>query len=89
MDLSDLSDLYLADETAWLDRTADLIKLGKYTEIDYANLMEFLESMAALGPAGGGEPIGALDRAHSEVGAPGRQAEPLLAAARSACSNAH
>jgi hypothetical protein len=42
----DLTGLYQADETEWLNRTAELIKLGKYDEIDYANLTEFLESMA-------------------------------------------
>lgn len=41
-----LSDLYLADETAWLDAHAEMIREGRYGEIDYPNLQEFLESMA-------------------------------------------
>jgi hypothetical protein len=41
-----LSELYAADETAWLDAHAELIRDGRYAEIDYPNLQEFLESMA-------------------------------------------
>jgi len=41
-----LSDLYLADETAWLDSMADLIRSGAHSELDYANLREYLQDMA-------------------------------------------
>ena len=42
----DLHDLYLKDETAWIDRTAEQIGRGAYSEIDYEGLRELLESMA-------------------------------------------
>src|SRR3954469_11911600 len=38
--------LYLADETAWLERTAQLIAEGKWDEIDRDNLSEYLTDMA-------------------------------------------
>src|SRR3954465_11816769 len=38
--------LYLADETAWLERTAQLIAAGKWDEIDRDNLSEYLTDMA-------------------------------------------
>ena len=41
-----LADLYLADETAWLDATAALIGEERLDELDYAHLKEFLEDMA-------------------------------------------
>ena len=41
-----LSELYLEDETAWLDSMADLIQSGAYSELDYANLREYLTDMA-------------------------------------------
>jgi hypothetical protein len=41
-----LADLYEADETAWLDATADLIRRGAYRELDYAHLEEYLSDMA-------------------------------------------
>lgn len=41
-----LSELYLEDETAWLERHAELIVMGRYDEVDWENLWEFLESMA-------------------------------------------
>ena len=41
-----LLELYLEDETAWLDRHVELIASGRYGEIDYEDLREFLESMA-------------------------------------------
>lgn len=41
-----LTDLYLADETAWLDAMAELIRTGQTTELDYAHLAEYLTDMA-------------------------------------------
>jgi hypothetical protein len=37
-----LADLYLADETAWLDATAELIKAGRFDELDFELIAEFL-----------------------------------------------
>jgi Domain of unknown function DUF29 len=42
----DLTNLYGADETAWLDLQASLIRSGRSAELDLENLGEFLESMA-------------------------------------------
>lgn len=42
-----LSELYVADETAWLDAMAELIRAGRVSEIDYPHLAEYLEDMAA------------------------------------------
>lgn len=41
-----LAELYLADETAWLDAMVDLIRSGAHAELDYANLGEYLHDMA-------------------------------------------
>ena len=41
-----LSDLYLADETAWLEAMAELIDSGNRTDLDFANLREYLTDMA-------------------------------------------
>jgi len=41
-----LADLYLADETAWLEEHAELIRQGRLDELDCSNLAEYLESMA-------------------------------------------
>jgi Domain of unknown function DUF29 len=41
-----LSDLYLADETAWLDAMAGLIRAGRLGDVDYPHLAEYLEDMA-------------------------------------------
>jgi hypothetical protein len=41
-----LSDLYLEDETAWLELMAQRIEAGQLDEIDYANLQEYLRDMA-------------------------------------------
>lgn len=41
-----LTDLYEADETAWRDTMADLIRAGQFTDLDYAHLAEYLEDMA-------------------------------------------
>ena len=41
-----LSELYLEDETAWLDAMAELIASGAYAELDYSNLREYLTDMA-------------------------------------------
>jgi Domain of unknown function DUF29 len=41
-----LASLYEADETAWLDRTAALLRSGRFDELDAATLAEFLTDMA-------------------------------------------
>ena len=41
-----LPDLYEADETAWLEAMAELIRAGKYKDLDYAHLSEYLSDMA-------------------------------------------
>jgi len=41
-----LASLYEADETAWLDAMADLIRERRYEELDYFNLCEYLTDMA-------------------------------------------
>jgi Domain of unknown function DUF29 len=41
-----LADLYEADETAWLDAMAELIREGRATDLDYPHLAEYLEDMA-------------------------------------------
>ena len=41
-----LSELYEADETAWLDAMVKLIRGGSHNELDYAHLVEFLEDNA-------------------------------------------
>ena len=41
-----LTDLYLADETAWLESMVDRLQSGAYAELDYANLKEYLSDMA-------------------------------------------
>jgi hypothetical protein len=38
--------LYLADETAWLDATAELIRAGRLADVDTASLAEYLTDMA-------------------------------------------
>ena len=38
--------LYEADETAWLETAADLIRQGRFDEIDCATLAEYLMDMA-------------------------------------------
>ncbi len=38
--------LYEADETAWLEAMAELIRQGRQEELDYANLREYLSDMA-------------------------------------------
>jgi hypothetical protein len=40
------SDLYLQDETAWLDVMADLIRAGRLDELDFPNLAEYLADNA-------------------------------------------
>lgn len=42
----ELSELYLRDETAWLEEMAERIALGAYGELDYDNLREYLTDMA-------------------------------------------
>ena len=41
-----LKELYEADEVAWLDATAELIRFGNIEAIDFVNLEEFLTAMA-------------------------------------------
>jgi hypothetical protein len=41
-----LATLYEADETAWLDLTAELVRSGRFDQIDAAALAEFLTDMA-------------------------------------------
>ncbi len=41
-----LSALYMADETAWLDETAEIIRAGRTEELDYEHLAEYLTDMA-------------------------------------------
>ena len=41
-----MAELYLADETAWLEQSAELIRDGRVNELDYGNLAEFLTDMA-------------------------------------------
>ncbi len=41
-----LSDLYSADETAWLEVTADAVATGQLDRLDRENLQEYLASMA-------------------------------------------
>ena len=41
-----LTDLYEADETAWLDAMSELIDAGRFTDLDYAHLGEYLAAMA-------------------------------------------
>ena len=41
-----LSVLYEADETAWLDEMAEIIRSGRTDELDYEHLAEFLTDMA-------------------------------------------
>lgn len=38
--------LYEQDETAWLERMADLIRTGRLEEVDYPHLAEYLTDMA-------------------------------------------
>ncbi len=44
--LPTLAALYEADETAWLDQTAELIRSGRLDQLDTANLAEYLTDMA-------------------------------------------
>ena len=41
-----LSDLYESDETAWLEAMAELVQQGRWSELDYAHLEEYLNDMA-------------------------------------------
>jgi Domain of unknown function DUF29 len=41
-----LPDLYEEDETAWLEAMADLVRQGRYADLDYLHLREYLEDMA-------------------------------------------
>jgi len=41
-----LADLYVADETAWLDQTAELVRSGRFDQLDPETLAEYLTDMA-------------------------------------------
>src|SRR5262249_19869617 len=41
-----VAQLYEADETAWLEAMAELIEQGRWDELDYAHLGEYLSDMA-------------------------------------------
>jgi hypothetical protein len=41
-----LPELYVDDETAWLDAMADLLAAGAFGELDFASLREYLTDMA-------------------------------------------
>jgi hypothetical protein len=41
-----LPELYDSDETAWLEVMADLIRQGRWNQLDYPHLAEFLDDMA-------------------------------------------
>lgn len=43
---SELSRLYDADETAWLEGMVDLIRQGRCEDLDFAHLEEYLSDMA-------------------------------------------
>ena len=38
--------LYEADETAWLEQTAELVRAGRFDQVDAVNLAEYLTDMA-------------------------------------------
>jgi hypothetical protein len=44
--LDQLAALYEQDETEWLDLMAELIDEGRYEELDFRNLSEYLKDMA-------------------------------------------
>ncbi len=44
--LDSLKDLYLADETAWLDAMAEFIRAGRLDDVDFPHLAEYLNDMA-------------------------------------------
>lgn len=41
-----LAELYEADETAWLDAMAELIQQGRWNDLDYPHLREYLVDMS-------------------------------------------
>jgi hypothetical protein len=41
-----LAELYLRDETAWLEANSNLIRAGRLDEVDHPNLAEYLKDMA-------------------------------------------
>jgi hypothetical protein len=41
-----VASLYETDETAWLDQTAELVRSGRFDQLDAAALAEFLTDMA-------------------------------------------
>jgi hypothetical protein len=45
--VSELSALYREDYTAWAKQTAELLKAGRFSELDISHLLEELESMGA------------------------------------------
>jgi hypothetical protein len=47
IELSTTTDLYEADEHAWIERQIAALRDGAFDRLDRANLIEFLSSMAA------------------------------------------
>ena len=43
--MTELSDLYHTDYSAWAHRNADLLRTGDYESLDLAHLLEELEDM--------------------------------------------
>src|SRR3954447_20856746 len=41
-----LPDLYEPEETAWLEAMAELIRQGRWSDLDYPHLQEYLSDMA-------------------------------------------
>ena len=41
-----VAQLYEADETAWLEEMAALIEAGRWNDLDYPHLQEYLTDMA-------------------------------------------
>lgn len=41
-----LASLFESDETAWLEATAELVRTGRFDDVDTANLAEYLVDMA-------------------------------------------
>ena len=44
--LNPLAALYESDETAWLEATADLVRAGRFDQLDAESLSEYLSDMA-------------------------------------------
>src|SRR4051812_19816091 len=55
-----LAELYAEDETAWLDRMAELVRQRRLTELDLDNLTEYLSDMARRDRREGKSRLGGL-----------------------------